>query len=120
MLDKKETGITGEEIAVRYLRNCGYTILEKNYRSRYGEADIIAKDNKYIVFIEVKTRHNDKFGLPRESVDMHKQNRVRCTAGIYMAKMKLYDCPIRFDVVEVILDANDRTKSVALIKNAFE
>lgn len=120
MLDKKETGIIGEEIAARYLRNCGYIILEKNYRSRFGEADIIAKDSRYIVFIEVKTRHGIRFGLPRESVDIYKQNRIICTAGFYMAKMKFYESPARFDVVEVILDANDKMKSVSLIKNAFE
>jgi putative endonuclease len=120
MFGNKHTGKIGEDIASRHISKNGYTLLERNFRSRYGEIDIIAKDEKFLVFIEVKTRKGTKFGYPREAVDGFKQTKIKDIAGLYLSKKKLWDSNIRFDVVEVILDEFDELKSISLIKNAFE
>ncbi|TDT61593.1 YraN family protein [Fonticella tunisiensis] len=116
----KKIGSIGEDIARKYLIRNGYKILDKNYRTKFGEIDIIAKDGRYIVFIEVKSRKGSKFGYPREAVDSFKQNRLKNLATLYIANKNLWDSMIRFDVVEVLLGETDREKSVAIIKNAFD
>lgn len=68
-INKKELGNIGEEISTDYLQKCGYEIIKRNYRCMQGEIDIIAKDKKELVFIEVKTRSNLCYGKPREAVD---------------------------------------------------
>lgn len=120
MLNNKFTGKIGEDIAGRYLASNGYNILQRNYRTKYGEIDIIAKEGDYIVFIEVKTRRSQNFGYPREAVDKYKQSRIRNIASLYMAAKKLRDKKVRFDVVEVVLNENNNIKSILIIKNAFD
>jgi putative endonuclease len=120
MFNKKEIGKIGEEIASKHIIDRGYVVLERNYRTRYGELDIIAKENNYLVFIEVKARKGTEFGYPREAVDWYKQSRIKNIASLYIAKKKLHNSKIRFDVVEVVLDEKNRAKSVVIIKNAFE
>ena len=119
MFSGKEKGDIGEAAALNYLMQSGYIILDKNFRSRYGEIDIIGKDNDYIAFIEVKTRKNFKMGLPCEAVTYYKQHRIGRMALLYIAKNKLIDYNFRFDVVEVVLD-NSEVKYLRLIKDAFE
>ncbi len=113
-----EVGRIGEEIAVLYLKKQGYRILERNYRSRLGEIDIIAKDKDVLCFIEVKTRRSDKFGLPFEAISFLKQQRMIRTAKDYIHHKKIKDTQIRFDVVSV--EAEQWLKYVNVIKNAFE
>lgn len=120
MFGNKHIGKLGEDIASKHILNNGYTLLERNFRSKHGEIDIIAKDGKFLVFIEVKTRKGTKFGYPREAVNWFKQNKIKNIAGLYLSKKKLWNNSIRFDIVEVILDEFDQVKSVFLIKNAFE
>lgn len=120
MLNNKETGRLGENIARSYLIEKGYSIIETNYSTRCGEIDIIARDGKLIVFIEVKTRRGIKFGYPREAVDKHKQQKIKNIAELYMLRKKLADMPVRLDVIEVFIDENNNAKSVSLLKNAFE
>jgi putative endonuclease len=120
MFGNKQIGKLGEDIASKHILNNGYTLLERNFRSKNGEIDIIAKDGKFLVFIEVKTRKGIKFGYPREAVDWFKQNKIKSIAGLYLAKKKLWDSNIRFDVVEILLGEFDEVMSVSLIKNAFE
>jgi len=113
------TGLTGEKAAVEYLENVGYEILETNYRyGRLGEIDIIARENEYLCFVEVKTRNNLLFGLPSEAVDWKKQNKIRQMALLYTKMHKLENGKIRFDVVEVLLDKAGKP-TVNLIRNAF-
>ena len=81
----------------------GYEILERNYRCRQGEIDIIAKEKQEIVFVEVKTRSNLCFGKPREAVDEGKQNHIYKTAKYYLYKHKLENSYVRFDVIEIYL-----------------
>jgi putative endonuclease len=111
------TGQTGEDLAVCYLENQGYTIVERNYRKRIGEIDIIARDGEYLVFIEVKTRSNRRFGSPFDAVDFRKQQQISRVALAFMTQHRCGEVPVRFDVIGVHLEESPR---VELIKNAFE
>jgi len=111
-------GKSGEDLAVRYLENQGYTIVERNYRLRIGEIDIIARDGEFLVFVEVKTRRSSCFGSPFEAVNLRKQRQISRVALAYMTRQHCGDVAVRFDVVAVYLD--QRASRVELIKNAFE
>lgn len=120
---KKEIGALGEREAEKYLIQHHYKILEKNYRCKCGEIDIIAKDGEYIVFIEVKTRRDTRFGMPSEAVHYHKRRKIIQTAQQYLTWQNAYHANVRFDVVEVIAEIKDDkplVKSRQLIKNAFQ
>lgn len=99
-------GLAGEVLAARFLRDKGYTILSSNYRSRFGEIDIIAVDGRYIVFVEVKARSEGSMILPREAVTYDKQKKLLRTAALYMRAYPSNLQP-RFDVVEVWLSDAD-------------
>lgn len=94
-----ETGKFGEESAEKYLCENGYLILERNFRSRFGEIDIIAKDFSQVVFVEVKTRTQEKFGVALEAITHHKLRKLIKTAQFYILKHKISD--YRFDAIEV-------------------
>jgi putative endonuclease len=119
MLSNREKGNFGEQAALNYLIRNGYIILDRNFRTKYGEIDIIAKDNSYIAFIEVKTRRNFIHGLPCESVNKNKQQRIARMALLYILKKKLQDCNFRFDVIEIVLNGLE-VKYLRLIKDAFQ
>ncbi|UMZ73342.1 YraN family protein [Natranaerofaba carboxydovora] len=116
-------GKIGEELAEKLLKKQGYLVLEKNFRTRTGEIDIICKENDTIVFVEVKTRQDLNFGLPEEAVDFRKMAKIKKVANIYISRLstihpnKNYD--FRFDVVSVILDSKENLKSIKLLNNAF-
>lgn len=120
MLNNKLTGKLGEEIAVKHLKDNGYIIIQKNYRTKYGEIDIIAKDENFLVFVEVKARRSQTFGYPREAVDIFKQSRIKNIANLYLATKKNLNSKVRFDVVEIVLDNYDNVKSILIIKDAFD
>jgi putative endonuclease len=120
MFGNKQIGKLGEDIASKHILDNRYKLIDRNFRTKHGEIDVIAKDGKFLVFIEVKTRRGTKFGYPREAVDWNKQTKIKNMASLYLAKNKLWNCNIRFDVIEVILDEFDQVKSIFLIKNAFE
>ena len=106
----------GEHIACKYIKKQGYKILEKNYRTRYGEIDIVAVDSDVLCFVEVKSRKNTDYGFPEDFVDKRKQQKLIKTSLIYsMCRMsKIADK--RFDVVTVNLNNGNCN----VIKNAFE
>ena len=110
-----QKGRIGEKIALRYLINNNANILETNYRIKSGEIDIIAKINEELVFIEVKSRSNVKFGYPSEAVDYMKIRKIVNTAKYYMLKNNINNAPIRFDVIEIYL----KYKKINHIVNAF-
>lgn len=99
----QEIGKLGEDLAVKYLKNKKYIILERNYRCRQGEMDIIAKDNEKIVFIEVKTRTTIEFGKPAEAVNYIKREHLQNIARYYLYIRKMTKMPVRFDVIEIYL-----------------
>ena len=98
---KKLLGRVGENKAVSYLKKQGYKIAARNYKNLFGEIDIIAQDKEYTVFIEVKTRTDDAFGAPAESVDHRKRLKYARIAEAYLKINGKVDCACRFDVLEV-------------------
>ncbi len=118
ILDRIELGKSGEDAACRELQRLGYVILARRYRTRYGEIDLVARDGRTIVFVEVKARTNDRYGLPAEAVTLDKQARVSAMAEDYIARRGLAGAPCRFDVVTITF-AGGRLK-VEVVRNAFE
>jgi putative endonuclease len=94
-------GNAGEEFAAKILEDEGYMILERNYRTRIGEIDIIAAKDAVVHFIEVKTRTSDEYGYPADAVTEEKQNTIRRSAEIYMARRRLMWRAYSIDVAEV-------------------
>ena len=109
---------TGENLALDFLRTKKYKILEKNYRLRLGELDIIAKDKDTICFIEVKTRNSDRFGSPSEAVNKAKQRKICQVALLYLKSNGLLEKKARFDVISI--SGIGQEARIDLIKNAFE
>ncbi|RJP29742.1 MAG: YraN family protein [Candidatus Omnitrophota bacterium] len=113
------SGLIGENIALGFLKDNGYNIITRNYRKNSGEIDIIAKDNGYLCFIEVKSRRSCDFGRPAEFVSVQKQSRISRTAAQYLRENKIFNENARFDVVCITGDTKALPK-IELIKNAFE
>ena len=114
----KNLGNAGENFAARYLEQHGYKILEKNFRVRSAEIDIIAQIGDVIVFVEVKTRSNTRHGLPAEAVNFRKQKKIIKAASVFLQDEKYFDSPCRFDVMEIYSDGVKFT--ARHIENAFE
>ncbi len=110
-------GRKAEDSAVLFLEDRGYLILERNYRTRFAEIDIIAKQGDFLVFIEVKARRNTRKGFPKEAVGFSKQKKISLAAKHYLREKKLFNARVRFDVV-AILEKENNVK-IELIDNAF-
>jgi len=119
MANKYKSGMQGQQDAEAFLLARGYRILERNYRVRDGEIDLIARHGSYIVFIEVKFRSGAGYGYPRESVGAVKQRRIIKTAMHYIAVRGLDNQDFRFDVVEVLARDKQRVE-INHIENAFD
>jgi putative endonuclease len=121
--NKRTAGTVGEKMAEEYLIENNYAIITKNFRyKRLGEIDIIARDNGFVCFIEVKTRSTLEYGLPIEAVSFRKQENIRKLASIFICKNNLHNANIRFDVVEVYVRKEKdfmNVEKINLIKNAF-
>ena len=103
-MNLREFGIIGEKIAQKYLISKGYKILQTNFYTKSGEIDIIAKLNKNIIFVEVKTRSNLKFGTPAMAVNSIKKKHIKSAAKTYIYLNKLFKYDVRFDVIEVFIN----------------
>lgn len=116
MDNKRKIGNSYEEIAIKYLHNNGYKIIDKNFRVKQGEIDIIAYDEETIVFIEVKYRSGSSSGHPLEAVTYSKQKRICKAALFYLNKFKIspFNSKIRFDVIGIL------GEEIIHIKNAFD
>lgn len=99
--EHSQTGIWGEEVAVDYLRNSGYVILERDWHSGHRDIDIIARQDETIVFVEVKTRRNTDYMQPEQAVDWKKCLNLRHTINHYIRYRKI-DNPVRFDIITVV------------------
>lgn len=117
-MNSKCLGDFGEELAAKYLHTLGYTILEKNYKVKIGEIDIIACDQKTLVFVEVKTRSSSIYGMPSQAVNFHKQQKILKTAQWYLNQTNQNEKICRFDIIEVLREKE--TYRINQIKNAFE
>lgn len=111
-------GKCGEKVATKYLESKKYRIIQKNYRCFYGEIDIIAKDKKAIVFVEVKTRSSKKYGRGMEAVNFIKRQKLRKTALHFLQKNKVFFDGLRFDVIDILIK-NSGPPEIHHIKNAF-
>ena len=111
-------GGSGGALAVWYLKKNGYKILEQNYRTKLGEIDIIAKEKKTLVFVEVKTRKSVRYGNPKWAVTPKKQRNISMVALTYLKATKQSDARARFDVVAIT--SNQDEPQIEIVKNAFE
>jgi putative endonuclease len=110
---KREIGIEGEDMATKALEKKGYKIIEKNYRSKFGEIDIVAEEKGYLVFIEVKRRTSGSFGGSFDAIDERKKAHMVRSAQYYLKSHKCFDRKARFDVVGIDGD------ELKIIQHAF-
>jgi putative endonuclease len=116
--NSQKFGERGENLAVWYLKQNGYKIIEQNYRSRMGEIDIIAKDGKTIVFVEVKSRRSIRYGSPKWAITPKKQRKISMVALYYLKTTQQTDIKARFDVVAIT--SNQDEPQIEIVENAFE
>lgn len=116
-MTNKDTGNYGESLACEFLKKQGYKILERNFRIRGGEIDIVAMDGEYLVFVEVKARWSHEFGLPVESITPWKIKALKKTALFYNQKIKWEDGPYRLDMVSVDFADDPQKPQIELIKD---
>ena len=114
----KEKGQEGERLAVRFLEDEGFRILDRNFQNRIGEIDIVAEDRGVLVFVEVRTLEASAGHSPEETIQWKKQQRISRTALAYIQYKRLEDRPARFDVVSVTFDGTRST--LRHIPDAFE
>lgn len=114
-------GAWGEALAAEYLRKNHYEVVAAGYRSRFGEIDLIVRNRKFLVFVEVKLRKSASFAQAREYVDRRKQDRIRVTASIYLSQNPTELQP-RFDVIEIYAPAGMETARPEIhhLEDAFE
>ena len=113
-MNKRAVGSVYEEKAAKYLESLGYQILERNYRCRTGEIDLIARDKGYLVFVEVKFRQDGRAGYGYEAVNWRKQQRIIRAARWYLMEKRMNEYHCRFDVVSFL------GEEVRLIQDAFQ
>ena|SRR3989338_1412820 len=118
-LTKLKDGKRAEDLAVSYLESIGYKIIEKNYKTKLGEIDIIGKESGCICFVEVRSANTKKFDFPEYSVTRKKQAKIARSALSYIKRHGIEDADCRFDVV-AIENINAGLPEIRLIKDAFE
>ncbi len=112
-MSSRKEGISGEELAVEFLKKKGFKIVAQNVRMTMGEIDVICTDGNVLVFVEVKTRSSLRFGHPFEAIDERKQYKYRRMAEEYVMRHRLFGRDLRFDAVAVIGD------EIEYVANAF-
>ena len=117
---RKSLGQRGERAAAKYLKRKGYKIVAHGSRLRPGELDLVAVDDRTVVFVEVKTRRSDQFGNPAEAVNLQKQRRLTRLAVTYLKRYGLLEYPARFDVVAIVWPEDQRRPLIEHFENAFE
>ena len=118
--EAKRRGNLGEAAVIAYLRERGWNMVEVNFRSKYGEIDLIAENGKYLAFVEVKLRKDGSYGAACEAVTLSKQRKLRAAAEYYLISHPTALQP-RFDVAEVYAPQGVRTErpDIYYIENAF-
>ena len=117
-MNRRERGSGGEEVAWRHLQSAGYTLLARNFRSRFGEIDLVVERAGVIVFVEVRSRRGDRYGTALESVDRRKQLQIGRMALEFLARKRMLDRSARFDVVAI--EWQDGGPRIEHVENAFE
>lgn len=118
MRSKTLQGKAGEGLACHYLEQQGLTLVERNFRCRRGELDLIMRDGDQLVFVEVRSRRKSGYGTPAETITKTKQNRLVRTALYYLQRRRWCSVSCRFDVIAITLGQNE--DAVEWIKNAFQ
>lgn len=111
-LYRKNFGKTGEDLAVNFLKNKGFTILQRNFFSKFGEIDIIATKNNKLHFVEVKTRSNLLKGLPHESITFYKIRHLKKACMFFLLKNKIRNVKLSLDVVSILLDNTSQVEKI--------
>jgi putative endonuclease len=118
---RKNLGDSGERVAAMFLEEHGYRIVERNYRTRLGELDLVAEDGDGLAFVEVRTRRGELMGAPEESLTPRKRVRLFAVSQLFLQAHPQYaDCPWRVDLVAIELDRVGRIARMDLIKGAVE
>jgi putative endonuclease len=112
-------GNRGEELAAAFLERNGFKLIERNFRCKGGEVDIVAMDGNTVVFIEVKSRRTLTYGVPQLAVTPFKQRQISKAALTWLARNHKHDSPARFDVIAILL-TSDYQHQIEHIKNAFD
>jgi len=118
-LDRVILGKKAEDAAAEYIKEQGYRLRERNFRCPLGEIDIIAEDQGVLVFVEVRSRTKANFGLPEETVNWVKQQKLRRLAAAYLQRTREWGKECRFDVIGVLFGEQEQVERLELIKNAF-
>lgn len=116
---RQSLGRLGERLAATRLEERGYRILERNFRCRYGEIDLVAEENLDLVFVEVKTRRGTARGLPEEAVDSRKARKLQEVACSYLDLHDLADCSWRIDVVAVQFSSTGKLEEIRVYQHAI-
>ncbi|MGO0122564.1 YraN family protein [Desulfothermobacter acidiphilus] len=103
MFENRARGKQAEELAVAYLQRAGWQILERNFRCRWGEIDLVAREGDTVVFVEVRSRSNLAFGSPEESIGWHKRERMKKAVRYFIGRYGR-EFPCRFDVIAIVWD----------------
>jgi putative endonuclease len=118
-MNTTERGRQAEQAAADYVASKGYRILTRNFKTRRGEIDIVAEKENVLIFIEVRSRQGVDFGLPQETVNRKKRQKIRMTAAQYLKQYQALERLCRFDVVGVVFGAQGHIQSIELIPDAF-
>ncbi len=113
-MDRKSKGKAAEEKAASFLKSLGYQVIERNFRARFGEIDIIAKDGNTLVFVEVRSKSYSSFGTPEETVSKTKARKIVKTAEFYIQIKNPSFEDVRFDIISILHN------NISHIKNAFD
>ncbi len=119
-LFRHSIGKYGEKLAERHLFSKGFRILRRNYRTPFGEIDIVSTYGKYLVFLEVKTRISEKFGTPFSSITRTKQKHIIRNCQYYIKRHRIFNRPCRIDAVSVKLDINKNLQVLDHVTNVIE
>jgi len=119
MDQRKRVGKIGEDAAATYLRQHGYQILMRNWSTRFGEIDIIAKKSQTLIFVEVRSTRGIRYGYGFQSIGNRKQQKVRRLALQYVKRQQFNHLPLRFDVISVLINRENKVVKLDHIPNAF-
>lgn len=117
---RHDLGKRGEDLAAAYLQKQGYRIIARRERVLRGDLDIVALDDRTVVFVEVRTRSDTQHGHPAETVNRRKQQRIATLANAYIRRHRLEDCRVRIDVVTVTLESDEGQPEIEHFQDAFE
>jgi putative endonuclease len=117
--NRQKLGKKGEEIAANFLESKGYSILHKNFRTQYGEIDLIAQLGKELVFIEVKTRTSKNYGYPEDSINQRKQEHILASSQAYLQQFSELSTQWRVDVVSILFRSGENQPEIVHFENAI-